>query len=153
VTRQVTLPLRYEAEFQDGPYKATKSTFEFDNAIVPFHLSEDWALITRTKWPIIIKPPKKLGEHWTSGFGNGQTTFFFSPEHGEGLYWGAGPVVFFPSANDSTLGVHRWGAGPSIAAVKKDQSPWVVGAVINNIWSFCDNANPANRNNSFLLNP
>src|SRR5262249_21810269 len=109
-------------------------------------------LITRTKWPVIIKPPKKLGEHWTSGLGNGQTTFFLSPEHGEGLYWGAGPVVFFPSATDSTLGAHRWGGGPSIAVVK-NQSAWEIGAVINNIWSFGDNANAANRNNSFLLNP
>ena len=57
--RDLTLPLRYEAEFQDGPYKATKSTFELDKAIVPFRLNDEWALITRTKLPLIIEPPKK----------------------------------------------------------------------------------------------
>ena len=38
LTRQITLPLRYEADFLDGPYKATKDTFEIDQAVVPFRL-------------------------------------------------------------------------------------------------------------------
>ena len=153
VTRYITLPLRYEAEFQDGPYKATKSTFELNQAVVPFRLNDDWALITRTKFPAIIEPPKKLGEHWASGLGNGYTTFFLSPEHGEGFYWGAGPVLYYPSATNSALGVHRWGSGPSAAFVVQNESPWIYGAVVNNIWSFGNDANPANRTNSFLLNP
>ena len=33
VTRQITLPLRYEADFLDGAYKATKDTFEIDQAV------------------------------------------------------------------------------------------------------------------------
>src|SRR5262244_3622684 len=45
VTRRITLPLRYEADFLDGPYKATKDTFSIDQAVVPFRLNEDWALI------------------------------------------------------------------------------------------------------------
>ena len=38
VTRQITLPLRYEADFLDGAYKATKDTFSIDQAVVPFTL-------------------------------------------------------------------------------------------------------------------
>jgi hypothetical protein len=30
-------------------------------------LNEDWALITRSKLPGIIEPPKKLGDHWAAG--------------------------------------------------------------------------------------
>jgi len=30
VTRRITLPLRYEADFLDGPYKATKDTFSIN---------------------------------------------------------------------------------------------------------------------------
>jgi hypothetical protein len=41
VTRRVTLPLRYEAEFLDGAYKATKDTFEIDQAVASFRLDED----------------------------------------------------------------------------------------------------------------
>ena len=92
VTRRITLPLRYEADFLDGPYKKTKDTFSIDQAVVPFRLNEDWALITRTKLPAIVQPPKKLGDHWAAGLSNGYTTFFLSPAHAEGFYWGVGPV-------------------------------------------------------------
>src|SRR5580692_8480287 len=78
VTRRITLPLRYEADFLDGAYKATKDIFSIDQAVVPFRLNEDWALITRTKLPVEALPPKKLGEHWSFGFSNGYTTFFLS---------------------------------------------------------------------------
>jgi hypothetical protein len=45
VSRVTTLPLRYEAEFDNGAYKATKDTLEIDQALVTFRLSEDWSLI------------------------------------------------------------------------------------------------------------
>jgi len=153
VSRQITLPLRYEGDFQDGAYDATKDTFEIDQAVVPFRLNEDWALITRTKLPAESLPPKKLGDHWAFGLSNGYTTFFLSPEHGEGFYWGAGPVLYYPSATDSALGVNKWGSGPSAAFVKKDESPWVLGAVANNIWSFGGPPHGTDRTNQLLLNP
>lgn len=153
VTRRITLPLRYEAEFNDGAYKATKDTFEIDQAVLPFRLNEDWALITRTKLPAEALPPKKLGEHWAFGLSNGYTTFFLSPEHGEGFYWGAGPVLYYPSATNSALGVNKWGSGPSAAFLKEDESPWVFGAVVNNIWSFGGPPGSSDRTNQLLLNP
>jgi hypothetical protein len=152
VTRYITVPLRYEAEFEDGFHKDTKSTFELDQAVVPFRLTDDWALITRTKLPVINKPPKKRHDHWTTGLGNGYTTFFLSPERGEGLYWGAGPLLYYPASN-STVGVQKWGTGPSAAFVKKDESPWLFGAVVNNIWSFGGDPKRDNRTDKFLLNP
>jgi hypothetical protein len=42
VTRHITVPLCYQADFNDGTYKATKDTFEIDQAVVPFTLNEDW---------------------------------------------------------------------------------------------------------------
>jgi hypothetical protein len=153
VTRRITLPLRYQADFNDGAYKATKDTFEIDQAVVPIRLNEDWALITRTKLPAEALPPKKLGDHWAFGLSNGYTTLFLSPEHGEGFYWGVGPVLYYPSATNSALGVNKWGSGPSVAFVKKDDSPWVLGAVANNIWSFGGPPHGTDRTNQLLLNP
>jgi hypothetical protein len=147
VTRRITLPLRYEADFLDGAYKATKDTFEIDQAVVPLRLNEDWALITRTKLPVEALPPKKLGESWAFGLSNGYTTFFLSPEHGEGFYWGVGPVLYYPSAGNSALGPTKWGSGPSAAFIKQDETPWVYGAVVNNIWSF---GGPGGTNQLFL---
>jgi hypothetical protein len=146
VTRRITLPLRYEADFLDGPYKVTKDTFEIDQAVLPFRLNDDWALITRTKLPVVVQPPKDRGQSWASGLSNGYTTFFLSPERGEGVYWGVGPVLYYPSSNP-TVGVKKWGSGPSAAFIKEDQSPWVFGAVVNNIWSF---GGPDGTNQLFL---
>ena len=122
VTRRITLPLRYEADFLDGAYEATKDTFSIDQAVLPFRLNDDWALITRTKLPVEVLPPKNLGDHWAFGLSNGYTTFFLSPEHGEGVYWGVGPVLYYPSSNP-TVGVKKWGSGPSLAFIKQDESP------------------------------
>ncbi len=60
-----------------------------------------------------------------------------------------GPVLYYPSATNSALVVNKWGSGPSAAFVKKDESPWVWGAVANNIWSF---GGPPGTN-QLLLNP
>ena len=151
VTRWITLPLRYEPEFFDGPYKLTKETFEIDQAVVPFKLNDDWALITRTKLPLVVQPPKSAGADWATGLSNGYTTFFLSPARGEGFYWGAGPVLYYPATN-TAVGVNKWGSGPSLAFVVKNEGPWVFGAVANNIWSF-GGGPTGDRTNQLLLNP
>jgi hypothetical protein len=151
VSHQITLPLRYEADLFDGVDYLTKSTFEVDQAIVPFQLNGDWALITRTKLPVEALPPKKAGDPWSEGLSNGYTTFFLSPEHGSGFYWGVGPVLSYPAIN-SLLGATKWGSGPSVAFVHEDAGPWVVGLVVNNIWTF-NGATGSDATNQMLLNP
>jgi hypothetical protein len=111
VTREITLPLRYQGDFLDGADRLTKSTFELDQAVVPFRLNDDWSLITRTKLPAEALPPKKTGDFWADGLSNGYTTFFLSPEHGRGFYWGAGSVLYYPATN-SMLGTTKMGLGP-----------------------------------------
>lgn len=44
-------------------------------------------------------------------------------------------IVQVPSANHDVLGQGKWGAGPSAAALTI-QGPWVIGALVNQIWSF-----------------
>jgi hypothetical protein len=154
VSLTVSLPLHFQSDFNDGPYHATKDTFELDQAILPFRLSDDWTLITRTKLPAYSQPPKNVGDSWVSGLGNGYTTFFLSPNRGESFYWGAGPVLYYPSATNPVLGVNKWGSGPSVAFVRKTaDSPWVYGAVVNNIWSFGGPPQSSDRTNSLLINP
>jgi hypothetical protein len=150
LTLVTTLPLRYEPEFNDTAYDATKATYLIDQAVLPFRLNDDWALITRTKLEVISQPPKKPDGAWQTGLGNGYTTFFLSPLWGDGFYWGAGPVLYYP-APSTALGVNQWGTGPSVGFVKKDESPWEFGAVANNIWSLGGHGSDAT--NELLLNP
>ena len=153
VSRWITLPLRYEADFDSGAYRAVKDTFKLSQGVIPFVLNEDWALITRTNFPLEALPPKKGGEHWAFGLSNAYTTFFLSPEHGKGFYWGVGPVLYYPSATNHALGVNHWGTGPSVAVVWDVPGPWEFAAVANNIWSLGGPPGDSDRTNSFLLNP
>jgi hypothetical protein len=154
VTLTITLPLRYEADFEDGSNYATKDTFEIDQAVVPFKLDDDWALITRTKLPGYSQPPKKRGDLWEAGLGNGYTTFYLSAVQGNGFYWGAGPVLYYPTATNAALGVNKWGSGPSVAfIIKSSASPWIFGAIANNIWSLGGPPGSSDRFNSLLMNP
>jgi hypothetical protein len=153
VTRQITLPLRYEADFAYGATESTKENFVINNAVVPFDLNEDWALITRTKVPLIVQPPKKLGQSWQTGLTNGYTEFLLSPEHGQVFYWGIGPTLYYPSMT-STLGVNRWGSGPAVGFVKKDESPLEFGGVATQVWSIGGPSNGGtDRTNQLILNP
>jgi hypothetical protein len=151
VSRNITLPLRYQADFLDGADQLTKSTFEVDQAVVSFRLNDDWSLISRTKLPAEALPPKKAGDPWSDGLSNGYTTFFLSPEHGRDFYWGVGPVLYYPTTN-TLLGATKWGSGPSVAFLHKDAGPWVWGLVANNIWTF-DGATGGNATDQMLLNP
>jgi hypothetical protein len=42
VTRQITLPLQYQADFLDGANKLTKDTFQINYAVLPIRLNDDW---------------------------------------------------------------------------------------------------------------
>ena len=66
---------------------------------------------------------------------------------------GVGPLLYYPSATNSTGGVNKWGSGPSVAFLHTTESPLVFGAVINNIWSFDEPGGRTDRTNQFLLNP
>ena len=118
---------------------------------MPFRLNDDWSLITRTKLPVEASPRKKAGDPWAGGVSNGYTTFFLSPAHGRGFYWGAGPVLYYP-ATSSTLGATKWGSGLSVAFIQEDAGPWVFALVANNIWTF-GGAAGNNATNQMLLNP
>ena len=49
------------------------------------------------------------------------------------------------------LGQGKWGAGPTAAALTI-QGPWVIGALINNVWSFAGDGD-RKAVNQMLLQP
>ena len=152
VSRQITLPLRYQADFLDGANQLTKSTLEVDQAVVPFLLNDDWSLITRTKLPAEALPPKKTGDPWADGLANnGYTTFFLSPEHGRDFYWGVGPVLYFP-ATSTLAGGDEIGLGAIGGIHPQGHRPVGFRSRCNNIWTF-DGATGDNATNQMLLNP
>jgi len=119
--------------------------------VIPFKLSEDWNLITRTIIPIINQPELVPGMGSHGGLGDIQFTPFLSPAKPGKVIWGVGPVLQFPTATDQWLGSGKWNAGPS-GLVLTMQGPWVMGVLAQNVWSY---AGDSDRNyvNQMLINP
>lgn len=103
--------------------------------VIPIHLTEDWNLITRTIMPIIHQPSVFPGVDSASGLGDINPTVFLSPANPGKFIWGVGPTVTLPTATDNLLGSGKWSMGPAAVGLYMSH-PWVVGALINQRWSF-----------------
>jgi hypothetical protein len=131
----ISLPFQNNTNFGYGPDDKIQNVLNIQ-PVVPFHLGENWNLITRTIAPLIYQP--EVGEGTGDEFGLGDINFtaFFSPKRPtKGIIWGAGPILVFPTATDEKLGSEKWSAGPSAVALTI-QGPWLYGALVNNVWSF-----------------
>ncbi|WP_096786882.1 hypothetical protein [Rhodobacter sp. CZR27] len=106
--------------------------------VIPFSISPNWNLISRTIVPIVRRSDLGPGSEDETGLGNITQSLFFSPKTptAAGVIWGAGPVVQLPTANDG-IAPKQWGAGLT-AVVAIQQGPWTGGALSNHVWSISD---------------
>ena len=134
VANMISLPFQNNTNLQYGPRDHTQNVLNIQ-PVIPFALNADWNIITRTIVPVMSQPGLSPGEGTTFGLGGTVATAFLSPARPmNGIIWGAGPVVQAPTTTDRALGSNQWGVGPSAVALTMN-GPWVVGALINNIWS------------------
>jgi len=135
VASLISVPVQNNWDFNIGPARAMRYTVNVQ-PVIPFSLTEDWNLITRTILPIIhAESPVKGGEDH-SGNGDIVQSFFFSPANPiAGWIAGAGPVFLYPSASDNALGTQKWAAGPT-AVILQQRSGWTYGILANHLWSF-----------------
>jgi hypothetical protein len=84
-------------------------------------------------------------------FGLGDITYqaFFGPAKPGKVIWGVGPAIVLPSATNSSLGSDKWCAGPAAVALAMP-GKWVVGALVQNVWSFAGDSD-AQDVNKFLF--
>jgi hypothetical protein len=146
----ISVPIQNNWDFGIGPANAMKYTANIQ-PVIPFSLSEDWNLITRTILPIVYAESLVKGGPNKFGLGDITQSFFFSPKAptSSGWIWGAGPVFLWPSATDDALGSEQWGAGPT-AVLLKQQNGWTYGALANQIWSYAGSDNRSTVNSTFL---
>jgi len=150
VAAMVSLPFQNNTNLNYGPRGHTQNVLNIQ-PVTPLSLSPDWNLINRIVLPVVAQPGLSPGQGSTFGTGPAVVSFFASPvQPVRGLILGAGPVVQAPTASDAALGSNRWGAGPTAVALTM-QGPWVMGALVNNIWSF--DGGPRNRFNTMTLQP
>ena len=60
-----------------------------------------------------------------------------------------GPVFLIPTATDDFLGTEKFGIGPT-AVVLKQEGPWTIGILANQIWSVAGNDDRADISSTFL---
>ena len=136
VAALISVPFQYNWDTDIGPANADRSLLNIQ-PVIPFAISQDWNLISRTIVPIIDAESPVIGGEDHSGLGDILQSFFFSPKNPtkNGWIYGLGPALLFPSASDDALGQEKWGAGPT-AVVLKQEKGWTYGALANHIWSF-----------------
>lgn len=144
----ISLPLQNNFDFGVGPENGTRYVLNIQ-PVMPQALNEDWNVIHRTIIPLIDQPLLAPGFGDTFGLGDIQYQAFFGPSNSEGLVWGAGPVLALPTASDDSLGTGKWSAGAG-AVVIKMAGPWVVGGLVNNIWSFAGDGDRGNVNQMLI---
>ena len=133
VANLISVQFQDNIGFRYGPYAGTQNVLNFQ-PVVPIHLNSDWNLITRWVSPVVYQPrlTSDLGPEF--GLGNFEPQFFLSPANPGKLIWGVGAATYLPTATDRTLGVNAWGVGPAVVGLTI-QGPWVVGALVNNVWA------------------
>ena len=147
IANLISLPLQNNTNFNIGPDNRTQNVLNIQ-PVWPFSRG-DWNIITRTIAPIITQPDLASSSGSTSGLGDINMTAFLSPAKSQEVTWGVGPILSFPTATDDALGSKKWWAGPS-AVFLIQPSPWVVGVLANNLWSFAGDDERGDVN-AFLL--
>jgi hypothetical protein len=128
------IPFTNNTNFGIEPNHRTNNELKIQ-PVIPFRLTRDWNLITRTLLPVIKQPTPSTTNADTWGLGAAQFSAFLSPALSSTVFVGAGPIFQLPTTTDDLLGSRKWGAGPT-ASVFIIEGPWTLGLLVNNVWSF-----------------
>lgn len=148
VANLISFPIQNNTNFDYGPLDKTQNITNIQ-PVIPFQLNDDWNLISRTIAPLIYQPEFFSGQDSKYGLGDIQQTLFLVPSKPGEFIWGAGPVLLLDTATNDRLGTGKWSAGPSAVGLTMP-GPWVLGALIQNIWSFTGDSDRQSVN-QFLL--
>jgi hypothetical protein len=131
----ISVPIQNNFDFGIGPADAMEYKANIQ-PVIPVSISENWNLIVRTILPVIHAESPVDGGDSHSGLGDTTQSFFLSPKKPVGGWiLGAGPVMYYPTATDSALGGGKWGAGPTIVALRQEHG-FTYGILANQIWSY-----------------
>ncbi len=150
IANLISLPFQNNIGFNFGPRERTQNTLNIQ-PVIPFKLSADWNLITRTIVPIIHLPSLAKGDSSENGIGDINPTAFFATSLARDVLVGFGPTFTLPTASHTDLGTGKWSGGPA-AVIVWTPGHWVAGGLINNQWSFAGDRD-RNSVNEMLFQP
>lgn len=130
LTRYYVFRVEENAQFGFGPHGDTINALRLQ-PLLPLSFGEDWRLLVRGIVPMLHQPWPETA----NGLSDVGLNLFATPARSGSFSWGIGAGFLLPTATDDRLGTEKWSAGPSAAAVYIE-GPWVVGAVVQNLWSY-----------------
>jgi hypothetical protein len=130
LTRYYVMRFEDNTQFGFGPDGEPQNFFRFQ-PLFPIQLGGNWRLLARPIVPIVHTPWPESAD----GLGDIAAVALLTPARSGKFAWGFGAGVLLPTATDDRLGTEKWGAGPALAGVYIS-GPWVIGAVVQNLWSF-----------------
>jgi hypothetical protein len=129
----VSIPFQFNWDQGVGPTDGLRFMM-YAQPVVPMSVSDKWNLVGRFVLPLVFsQPPLVEGGQTQAGTGDILFSAFLSPKQGK-LIWGVGPVFGLPTTTNPSIGTGKWSLGPT-AVVLKQQGPWTVGALANQLWS------------------
>jgi len=146
----ISVPFQDNVNLNYGPEKGTQNVLNIQ-PVIPFEVSKDWNIITRTILPVISQPAFSPGDSRTNGIGDLQFTAFLSPAQPGAWIWGVGAIAQAPTHSNGALGNDNWGLGPSFVVLHLAKgSPWVYGVLVNNLWSLSSSSSAPAYNNGLI---
>ena len=146
----ISVPFQNNTNFNVGPLSGTQNILNIQ-PVIPISINSDWNIITRTIIPVISMPALTPNGDRENGLGDIQATAFLSPANPGDWIWGAGVVTQLPTNSDPKLGNDNWGLGPTFVVLHLAKgSPWVYGALFNNIWSLSSDKQGGAYNNGLI---
>ncbi len=95
IADMVSVPFQNVTAFGVDPYRQTANISNIQ-PVVPFHLNEDWNLITRTTIPVVAQVRSSPFHGPVLGVGDVNQILAFSPRNSGSVIWGVGPTISIP---------------------------------------------------------
>ncbi len=146
IANLISLPFQNNSTFGVGPGDAVVNDFNIQ-PVYPVTIKK-FNVINRFILPVTYQGEVVPGIGSEFGLGDLSYTAFVSPAKASGVTWGVGPSFVLPTATADRLGSGKWSAGLGLV-VLATPGQWVVGGLVQNVWSFAGDADRADVN--FLL--
>lgn len=151
VAALISVPFQYNYDKDIGLTDRGNRSILNVQPVIPFSISEDWNLISRTILPVVNQQDIFSQGESQTGIGDAVQSIFFSPKAptNSGWIWGAGPVLLLPTGSDAKLTADKFGLGPTAVALKQNGA-WTYGGLANHIVSVGGSSTKGDINATFL---
>ena len=110
VAALISAPFQFNYDQSIGPRDDGSRLTLNIQPVIPFSISKDWNLISRTITPVVSQHDIFPDAGSQFGIGDIVQSLFFSPKKptSGGLIWAVGPVILLPTASDDLLGSKKF---------------------------------------------